>query len=124
MIYTVSNFQNPTGITMTLPRRKELVRLATEYNIPIIDDNPYGDIRFEGERVATLKSIGGDNVIALRTFSKIISPGMRIGWMNGPEDVLKIFEIFIANFHFKNLFSKNLLNYLYGINSYILLQCT
>ncbi|HDL01868.1 MAG TPA: PLP-dependent aminotransferase family protein, partial [candidate division Zixibacteria bacterium] len=91
-IYTVSNFQNPTGITMSLERRKQLVALATHYNIPIIDDNPYGDIRFEGEHVQTLKSIGGDEVIALRTFSKIISPGMRIGWMNSPVDILTHFE--------------------------------
>ncbi len=91
-IYTVSNFQNPTGITMSLERRKQLVALASQYNIPIIDDNPYGDIRFEGEHVQTLKSIGGDEVIALRTFSKIISPGMRIGWMNSPVDILTHFE--------------------------------
>lgn len=91
-IYTVSNFQNPTGITMSLERRKQLVALAMHYNIPIIDDNPYGDIRFEGKNVQTLKSIGGDEVIALRTFSKIISPGMRIGWMNSPVDILTHFE--------------------------------
>ena len=92
LIYTVSNFQNPTGITMSLRRRQELVCLAIKYNIPIIDDNPYGDIRFEGEHVPTLKSIGGDEVIALRTFSKIISPGLRIGWMNAPQDILMHFE--------------------------------
>lgn len=92
LIYTVSNFQNPTGITMSLKRREQLVDLAIRYNIPIIDDNPYGDIRFEGSHVRTLKSIGGDEVIALRTFSKIISPGMRIGWMNSPVDILKHFE--------------------------------
>ena len=92
LIYTVSNFQNPTGITMSLERRKQLIALASSYHIPIIDDNPYGDIRFEGEKVQTLKSIGGDEVIALRTFSKVISPGMRIGWMNGPADILKQFE--------------------------------
>lgn len=92
LIYTVSNFQNPTGITMSKERREELVKLAISYHIPIIDDNPYGDIRFSGERVPTLKSIGGDEVIALRTFSKIMSPGMRVGWMNGPAEVLRIFE--------------------------------
>ena len=92
LIYTVSNFQNPTGITMSSERRKQLVDLAISYHIPIIDDNPYGDIRFAGERVPTLKSFGGDEVIALRTFSKIISPGFRIGWMNGPVEILKQFE--------------------------------
>lgn len=92
LIYTVSNFQNPTGITMSEDRRYKLVDLATKYNIPIIDDNPYGDIRFEGKKVRTLKSIGGDVVIALRSFSKIVSPGFRLGWMNGPEETLKYFE--------------------------------
>lgn len=92
LIYTVSNFQNPTGITMSTKRREQLVELAKKYHIPIIDDNPYGDIRFEGEHLPTLKSIGGDEVIALGTFSKIISPGMRIGWMNSPIDILKHFE--------------------------------
>ncbi len=92
LIYTVSNFQNPTGITMTEQRRRELVDLAIEYDIPIIDDNPYGDIRFAGEQVPTLKSYGGDEVVALRTFSKILAPGLRVGWMNGPADIMVHFE--------------------------------
>ncbi len=92
IIYTVSNFQNPTGITMSLERRHQLIELATSYDIPIIDDNPYGDIRFSGEHLPTLKSIGGNEVIALRTFSKILAPGLRIGWMNGPKDIMHHFE--------------------------------
>lgn len=92
LIYTVSNFQNPTGITMSEKRRIQLVELATRYNVPIVDDNPYGDIRFEGERLGTLKSFGGDGVIALRTFSKVISPGFRIGWINGPKKIIRYFE--------------------------------
>lgn len=92
LIYTVSNFQNPTGISMSKKRRIELVELATNYHIPIVDDNPYGDIRFSGEKLPSLKSLGGDEVIAIRTFSKVISPGLRIGWINGPADILKYFE--------------------------------
>ena len=92
LIYTVSNFQNPTGITMSVPRRKALIELAMKYNVPIIDDNPYSDIRFAGERLPTLKSIGGDVVIAIRTFSKILAPGLRIGWTNGPADIMGYFE--------------------------------
>jgi len=92
LIYTVSNFQNPTGITMSLERRHKLIELVTKYNIPIVDDNPYGDIRFSGEPLPTLKSIGGNEVIALRTFSKILAPGLRIGWMNGPKDIMHHFE--------------------------------
>ncbi|MFQ5452823.1 MAG: PLP-dependent aminotransferase family protein [Candidatus Zixiibacteriota bacterium] len=92
LIYTISNFQNPTGITMSVERRKRLVEMASEYDIPIIDDNPYGNIRFEGERIPTLKSIGGDGVIALRSFSKVITPGLRIGWMNGAKKIMHNFE--------------------------------
>jgi len=92
LIYTVSNFQNPTGITMSVPRRKALIELAMKHNVPIIDDNPYSDIRFTGERLPTLKSIGGDVVIAIRTFSKVLAPGLRIGWMNGPVEIMDYFE--------------------------------
>lgn len=92
LIYTVSNFQNPTGITMSQARRRALVDAAIKYNIPIVDDNPYGEIRFSGERVPTLKSYGGDEVIALRSFSKVVSPGLRLGWINGPKQVMVQFE--------------------------------
>ncbi len=92
LIYTISNFQNPTGITMSLRRREQLIEVAREYNIPILDDNPYGDIRFSGERLPTLKSIGGNEVISVRTFSKVLAPGLRIGWVNGPADIITQFE--------------------------------
>lgn len=92
LIYTVTNFQNPTGITMSQERRRALVDLAIEHNVPIIDDNPYGEIRFAGERIPTIKSYGGDEVIALRSFSKVTVPGLRIGWMNGPKPIMKQFE--------------------------------
>jgi 2-aminoadipate transaminase len=92
LIYTVSNFQNPTGITMSVPRRKKLIELAMKYNVPIIDDDPYSNIRFSGEKLPTLKSIGGDVVIAIMTFSKILAPGLRLGWMNGPAEIMNYFE--------------------------------
>jgi 2-aminoadipate transaminase len=92
LIYTVSNFQNPSGITMSVERREQLVQLAAGHDIPVADDNPYGELRFAGERLPTLKSFGGDEVVALRTFSKIIAPGMRIAWMNGPSYVIQQFE--------------------------------
>lgn len=92
MIYSVSNFQNPTGITLSLGRRKELLAVASRYGIPVIDDNPYSEIRFEGEPVQSLKSIGCDEVIALKTFSKTLTPGLRIGWMNGPVSIIRQFE--------------------------------
>ena len=92
LIYTISNFQNPTGISMSRERRTELVRLASEHEIPIVDDNPYGELRFSDETLPTLKSIGGDEVVALRTFSKQVSPGFRVGWMNGPASIISQFE--------------------------------
>ena len=91
-IYVVSNFQNPSGITLTYERRKHLVKLAKEYYIPIIDDNPYGDLRYVGEDVPSLKSLGGDLVIELGTCSKIVSPGLRIGWVAASTGVMTMFE--------------------------------
>jgi len=92
LIYSVCNFQNPTGITMSNERRQKLVKIAAEYGIPVIDDNPYSEIRFSGDRLPTLKSYGGDQVVALKTFSKILTPGLRIAWMNGPAGIIRQFE--------------------------------
>ncbi|PWB75939.1 aminotransferase [candidate division GN15 bacterium] len=92
LIYTVSNFQNPTGITMSEERRQALVDVAVKYNIPLVDDNPYREIRFAGTPATQLKAIGGDAVIELHTFSKTVAPGLRIGWINGPKPILSQFE--------------------------------
>ncbi|MDD3730931.1 MAG: PLP-dependent aminotransferase family protein [candidate division Zixibacteria bacterium] len=92
LIYTISNFQNPTGITMSEDRRVELVKIATKYNIPLIDDNPYGELRFAGKPVPELKSYGGDQVVTLKTFSKIVAPGFRIAWMNATKSINRQFE--------------------------------
>ncbi len=92
MIYSVPNFQNPTGVTMSVERRKKLAEVAAKYNIPLIDDNPYSEIRFEGDALPTLKSFGGDGVISLRTFSKTLTPGLRIGWMNAEPTIIRQLE--------------------------------
>jgi len=91
-IYVVPNFQNPSGITMSYERRKMLVDLAQEYYVPIIDDNPYGELRYRGEDVPSLKSLGGELVIQLGTFSKIILPGMRLAWIAASKEVMGVFE--------------------------------
>ena len=91
-IYVVSTFQNPTGITMSMERRKALIDIATKYNVPILEDNPYKDIRFFGKDVPSLKSLGGDIVISLGTFSKICAPGLRIAWVKGHPSILRKFE--------------------------------
>ena len=92
LIYIVATFQNPTGITMSLERRKALVEVASKYGVPIVDDNPYGEIRFKGDHVPNMKEVGGDAVISLGTFSKIIAPGLRVGWMNVSEQYIQTFE--------------------------------
>ncbi|MFT8322139.1 MAG: PLP-dependent aminotransferase family protein [Bacillus sp. (in: firmicutes)] len=82
IIYTVPDFQNPTGVTMSLERRKRLVELANEFNVIIIEDSPYREIRFEGEDLPSIKSFDTEGrVIHLGSFSKILCPGMRLGWL-------------------------------------------
>jgi 2-aminoadipate transaminase len=88
-IYTVPTFQNPAGVTMSLPRRRRLVEVAHERELLILEDNPYGLLRYENEPPPTLRAIdGGEFVIYLGTFSKILSPGVRLGWAVAPRPVL------------------------------------
>ena len=89
-IYTIPTFQNPAGVTMSLPRRRRLVQVARERELLVLEDNPYGLLRYEGEALPTLRSLdGGDFVIYLGTFSKILSPGIRLGWTVAPAPVLE-----------------------------------
>jgi 2-aminoadipate transaminase len=79
-VYTVPNFHNPAGVTLSYSRREQLVALCREAGIPILEDNPYGLLRFEGESLPSLRSLDPENVIYLGTLSKVFSPGVRIGW--------------------------------------------
>jgi len=89
-IYTVPTFQNPAGVTMSLDRRKRLVEIAAERELLVLEDNPYGMLRYEGEPLPTLRELdGGDFVIYLGTFSKIFAPGLRMGWIEAPAPVLE-----------------------------------
>ncbi|HWT23523.1 MAG TPA: PLP-dependent aminotransferase family protein [Solirubrobacteraceae bacterium] len=89
-IYTVPSFQNPAGVTMALDRRRRLVRIAAERELLVLEDNPYGLLRYEGEPQPTLYGLdGGEYVIYLGTFSKILSPGLRLGWAAAPSPVLE-----------------------------------
>jgi 2-aminoadipate transaminase len=88
-IYTVPTFQNPAGITMSLERRRELVRIASERELLILEDNPYGLLRYEGEALPPLRSLDDRFVIYASTFSKILSPGVRLGWTAAPAPVLE-----------------------------------
>jgi 2-aminoadipate transaminase len=81
MIYTVPDFQNPTGVTLSLPRRKRLIELANTHDVIVLEDTPYRQIRFTGENLPTLKSLDTQGrVIHLGSFSKVLVPGLRIGW--------------------------------------------
>src|SRR6185503_15461085 len=88
-IYTIPSFQNPAGVTMSLERRRRLVEIARRRELLVLEDNPYGMLRYEGEQLPTLYSLdGGEFVIYLGTFSKILSPGLRLGWCAAPRPVL------------------------------------
>lgn len=89
-IYAIPDFQNPSGRTMSLERRKRLVELANEYDVVIVEDNPYGELRFEGEFLPAIKHFDTeDRVIFLGTFSKIFTPGLRLGWAYAGKEILQ-----------------------------------
>jgi 2-aminoadipate transaminase len=89
-LYTIPTFQNPGGCTTTLARRERLVELAAERDLLILEDNPYSLLRYEGEPVATLRSLDQHERVAyLGTFSKIFSPGVRVGWIEAPTPILQ-----------------------------------
>ncbi|HEU4527055.1 MAG TPA: PLP-dependent aminotransferase family protein [Actinomycetota bacterium] len=88
-VYTVPNFHNPAGVTMSARRRGHLVALCREARIPIVEDNPYGLLRFEGDMEPTLRSLDPENVIYLGTVSKVFSPGVRVGWALAESGVLQ-----------------------------------
>lgn len=87
LVYTVPDFQNPTGRTMSLARRRRLVELAEEYDVVVLEDTPYRELRYEGERLPTIKSLDtSGRVVHLGSFSKILAPGLRLGWaLAAPE---------------------------------------
>ncbi len=91
-IYVIPDFQNPTGITWSLERREKFMELVNKYEIPVLEDNPYGELRYEGEVLPSLKSLDTkDLVIFLGTFSKIFCPGYRLGWTCASKEILKKF---------------------------------
>jgi len=88
-IYEIPDFQNPSGITMSLKRRKELIRIAEKHDLVIVEDSPYRQLRFEGKTEPALISMNSDRVLSLFTFSKILLPGFRLGWMAGPNELIQ-----------------------------------
>lgn len=87
IIYLIPNFQNPTGKCMSYERRKTVYALAQKYNVMILEDNPYGEIRFEGENIPSVKSLDTDGrVIYCGSFSKVLAPGIRVGFVSAPKE--------------------------------------
>ncbi len=98
-IYVLSNFQNPTGVTLSMERRRKLLALADQYGVPIVEDDPYGQLRYEGEHLPSIVVLDSQfrddgtpcywgNVIYLSTFSKTLAPGLRLGWVVAPVEVI------------------------------------
>lgn len=90
-IYVLPNFHNPAGVTLPLERRLRLVQLAVEHGAFIVEDDPYGELRYEGEDVTPVFALHKENTIYLSTFSKTLAPGIRLGWILAPERVIAKF---------------------------------
>jgi 2-aminoadipate transaminase len=100
-LYVLPNFQNPAGVTLSLERRRALVEIASHYGIPIVEDDPYGQLRYEGEHLPPLVKVDADfhgcangerafrgGVLYLGTLSKTLAPGLRLGWVVAPQEVI------------------------------------
>lgn len=93
-LYTIPAFQNPTGVSLSMDRRRRLLELADRYDLPIVEDDPYGELAFEGEPMPPLAALDCQmygaltHVIYMSTFSKLISPGLRVAWVAAPRDVI------------------------------------
>ncbi len=87
-LYLIPNFHNPAGVTLSKKKRKRIIQLAKDYQLSIIEDNPYGKLRFEGKSIPSLRYMD-DSIIYLSTFSKIFSPGFRVGWVVAPYPILE-----------------------------------
>lgn len=94
LLYTIPNYQNPTGRSMPAERRQQIAQLAEKYDLIVLEDNPYGEINFTGERIPSIKSYDqSGHVIYTSTFSKILAPGMRVGWLIADEELIPHFTM-------------------------------
>jgi len=88
-LYLVPSFQNPSGVTFSESRRKRILEIAVKYNVPVIEDAAYRELRFEGQAPPMLASLDPQNVIHINTFSKIFNPGVRIGWVSAAQEIIE-----------------------------------
>jgi len=94
LIYIVSNFHNPKGTTLSMQRREQLMALSRRHGVPILEDDPYGELRYRGTAIAPLASLDESGlVIYLSTFSKTLSPGVRIGWIAASDEIVRLLTI-------------------------------
>jgi len=93
LLYVVPNFSNPTGKTYTAQNRQKIAETTAKYGVVIIEDDPYGRLRYEGEDVAPLYTFCGGNCVYVSSFSKVISPGIRLGFCTGPKEIIRKLEI-------------------------------
>ncbi len=89
LIYVMPNFHNPAGVTLSMERREQLAQISLRCNLPVIEDDPYGELRYSGKHLRPIKALCGENTILLGTISKIVTPGHRLGWVVAPAAVIQ-----------------------------------
>jgi len=93
LLYTVPTFQNPSGVTLSLERRREIARLADREGLGVVEDDPYGELRYHGEALPALTSLGGERTVYVSTLSKILAPGLRLGWILCPPSLREVLVV-------------------------------
>jgi 2-aminoadipate transaminase len=88
LFYSVPNFQNPSGISYSRQTRQQAAALVQQHQVLLVEDDPYGELRFAGEHLPSLKNFAADNVVMLGSFSKVVSPGLRLGWVCAPAEIM------------------------------------
>ncbi len=89
LIYTIVNFSNPSGVCLAASRRRQLARIAADLGIPVLEDDPYGELRYRGERIPTLFSLSAGGVVFASSFSKVLAPGVRVAWAVGDAELIR-----------------------------------
>jgi len=120
LLYTIPNFQNPTGVTQSAERRARVCELAARYGMMVVEDDPYGKLRYAGADIPPIKSHDRDGIVLyVSTVSKIVTPGMRIGWIAAPEPVLRKLTVAkqAADLHTSNLDQRIVDRYLAGFDN-------